>query len=88
MALLGFDHVVDGQVLEPRALGQQLAVGGLADAGGAGDDDIGECARHCDFFCLLCLSLSLFFLLLFGQSFHLVIFGNLELLYIRTGAEV
>jgi len=46
VALAVLDHVVDRQVLEPCALGQQLAVAGLASAGGARDDDVGQGASH------------------------------------------
>lgn len=47
MALLVLDHVVDGDVLEPRALGEQLAVACFARARGARDDDVGEVSgRH------------------------------------------
>lgn len=53
-ALMGgpvLDDVVDGQVAQARALGQDLAVRCLADARGAGDDDVGpRASRHFFFF--------------------------------------
>jgi hypothetical protein len=41
MTLAVLDHLVDRDVLEPCALGQQLAVAGLASAGRARDDEVG-----------------------------------------------
>jgi hypothetical protein len=57
MALLVLDHVVDRDVLEPRALSEQLAVACFACARCPGDDDVGEVAgRHFLFFSIQKLS--------------------------------
>ena len=40
------DHLVDTQMGQRRPFGEELTMTGLADARGAGDDDVGIAAGH------------------------------------------